>query len=227
MTRYVAYLRVSTQKQGRSGLGLEAQRAAVARFVDPGDEVLEEFIEVESGKKNARPRLQAALERARAADAVLLIAKLDRLARNVAFIANLLEAGVEIAAADTPQANRFVLHILAAVGEQEAAAISERTKAALAAAKARGARLGWANPARTDLEAAIAASSRARRGRSEVLAATHGPRIAERRAAGLSYAAIAGEFNAQGVAPPRGQVWWASTVRNLAFRFRSIAAGAG
>ena len=133
---FVTYLRVSTERQGQSGLGLEAQRAAVAAHVLGRGEVVAEFVEVESGKRSDRPELARALVEAKRAGAVLLIAKLDRLARNVAFIANLLESGVEVTAADMPEANRFLLHIMAAVAEQEGRAISERTRSALAAAKA-------------------------------------------------------------------------------------------
>jgi len=135
---HVTYLRVSTDRQGKSGLGLEAQRKAVADHVAGKGEIAAEYVEIESGKKNDRPQLARALAEAKRIGAVLLIAKLDRLARNVAFIANLLEAGVEIAAADMPEANRFLLHVMAAVAEHEAQAISDRTRAALAAAKARG-----------------------------------------------------------------------------------------
>ena len=141
--KFVSYLRVSTARQGTSGLGLEAQRAAVAGFLDGGDWTLvQEVLEVESGKRNDRPALATALKLCRKHRATLVIAKLDRLARNVAFISNLMESGVEFVAVDMPQANRFVVHILAAVAEQEAEAISKRTKAALAAAKARGTKLG-------------------------------------------------------------------------------------
>jgi len=215
---YVSYLRVSTQRQGISGLGLEAQRASVTSYLAPEDRVLAEFIEVESGRKNDRPRLQEALALARQQGAILLIAKLDRLARNVAFIANLLEAGVEISAVDLPQANRFVLHIMAAVGEQEAKAISERTCAALQAAKARGVKLGWANPGRRDQLQAQQASLHTRREKAQVFAQTHGPRIVERRQAGGTLQAIAEEFNRQGIAPPRGERWWPSTVRAVLMR---------
>ena len=142
-TRFVSYLRVSTVRQGTSGLGLEAQRAAVAGFLNGGDWTLvQEVLEVESGKRNDRPALATALKLCRKHRATLVIAKLDRLARNVAFISNLMESGVEFVAVDMPQANRFVVHILAAVAEQEAEAISKRTKAALTAAKARGTKLG-------------------------------------------------------------------------------------
>jgi DNA invertase Pin-like site-specific DNA recombinase len=142
MAGYVAYYRVSTDKQGASGLGLEAQREAVARNLGAGS-LLAEFTEVESGKRSAnRPQLIAALEMCKRKKAILLIAKLDRLARNVHFISGLMEAGVEFVAADMPTANRLTVHIMAAFAEHEAAMISARTKAALQAAKARGTVLG-------------------------------------------------------------------------------------
>src|SRR3954454_708728 len=141
MQGFVAYYRVSTDRQGQSGLGLDAQRAAVAGFVGTR-ELIAEFTEVESGKRADRPQLAAALELCRRRRAMLVIVKLDRLARNVAFIANLMEAGVEFTAVDMPSANKLTLHILAAVAEHEREMISARTRAALAAARARGVRLG-------------------------------------------------------------------------------------
>src|ERR671916_3049559 len=141
--KFVAYYRVSTEKQGRSGLGLEAQQEAVRSYLNGGSwQLMAEVVEVESGRKNDRPRLAEALRLCRLHGAILIIAKLDRLARNVAFISNLMESGVEFTAVDFPQANRLTVHILAAVAEHEAKAISERTRAALTAAKARGKRLG-------------------------------------------------------------------------------------
>src|SRR3954466_11391511 len=137
--KWVAYYRVSTAKQGASGLGLEAQREAVAGYLNGGNwQLAAEFTEVESGRKNDRPELAKALAMCRRIGATLIIAKLDRLARNVAFVSNLMESGVEFVAADFPQANRLTIHILAAVAEHEREMISARTKAALAAAKARG-----------------------------------------------------------------------------------------
>jgi DNA invertase Pin-like site-specific DNA recombinase len=128
---YVAYYRVSTQRQGRSGLGLEAQQDAVRNHLNGGDwRIVGEFTEVESGKRKDRPKLAAALAACRVHGAKLVIAKLDRLARNVAFVSALMEAGVEFEAVDFPQANRLTIHILAAVAEHEAKVISERTKAA-------------------------------------------------------------------------------------------------
>src|SRR5216684_5761135 len=147
--KFIAYLRVSTDKQGHSGLGIEAQRKAVNDYLDGGHwQLLAEHVEVESGKRADRPQLQAALAHAKATGATVVIAKLDRLARNVAFIANLMESGVEFTAADMPMANRLTVHVLAAVAEHEREAISARTKAALAAAKARGQKLGNPNGAR-------------------------------------------------------------------------------
>src|SRR3954469_11857326 len=141
--KFVAYYRVSTEKQGRSGLGLEAQQEAVRSYLNGGGwHLMAEVVEVESGKKNDRPRLAEALRLCRLHGAILIIAKLDRLARNVAFISNLMESGVEFTAVDFPQANRLTVHILAAVAEHEREMISRRTKDALAAAKARGTKLG-------------------------------------------------------------------------------------
>jgi DNA invertase Pin-like site-specific DNA recombinase len=140
---FVAYYRVSTERQGRSGLGLEAQQKAVRDHLNGGDwKLVGEFTEVESGKRSDRPKLAEALKACRVRGATLIIAKLDRLARNVHFVSGLMESGVEFTAVDFPQANRLAVHILAAVAEHEAKMISERTKAALAAAKARGVKLG-------------------------------------------------------------------------------------
>ena len=134
------YLRVSTQRQGQSGLGLEAQRKAIEHLLD-GQSYLE-FIEVESGKKTQRPKLDAAIAYCKKNKTKLVIAKLDRLARNVHFISGLMESGIDFVAADMPSADRFMLHIYAAMAEEEGRRISERTKAALAAAKERGVELG-------------------------------------------------------------------------------------
>jgi DNA invertase Pin-like site-specific DNA recombinase len=141
--RFVAYYRVSTDKQGQSGLGLQAQREAVMNYLNGGTWTLvAEHTEVESGKRNARPELEKALAACRRHKAKLVIAKLDRLSRNLHFITSVMESGVEFIACDNPHANKLTIHILAAVAEHEREAISERTKAALAAAKARGKKLG-------------------------------------------------------------------------------------
>ena len=143
MALFVAYYRVSTDKQGLKGLGMEAQREAVTRFMTGKGQLAAEFVEVESGRKDTnRPQLHAALAECRKRHAVLVIAKLDRLARNVHFISGLMNSDVEFVAVDMPSANRLTIHILAAVAEHEREMISQRTKAALAAAKARGTKLG-------------------------------------------------------------------------------------
>lgn len=134
------YLRVSTQRQGQSGLGLEAQRKAIEHLLDGRS--YHEFIEVESGKKSKRPKLEEAIAYCRKNKTKLVIAKLDRLARNVHFISGLMESGIDFVAADMPNADRFMLHVYAAMAEEEGRRISERTKAALAAAKERGVELG-------------------------------------------------------------------------------------
>jgi DNA invertase Pin-like site-specific DNA recombinase len=135
--KYAHYLRVSTQKQGIDGYGIDAQRVAIARYIPAI-----EFVEVESGKRKDRPELLKALEYCKRNNAVLVVAKLDRLARNVAFVSMLMESGVEFVCADFPTANRLTIHIIAAVAEHEAVMISARTKAGLLAAKARGVVLG-------------------------------------------------------------------------------------
>ena len=159
--RFVAYYRVSTEKQGRSGLGLEAQQAAVQDYLNGGTwELVGEFIEVESGRKSERPELAKALARCKKDKATLVIARLDRLARNVHFISGLMETKVKFVACDMPEATPFMLHIYAAVAQEEARAVSARTKAALAAAKHRGVRLGV-----TGAERAITVQSRGNRPR--------------------------------------------------------------
>jgi DNA invertase Pin-like site-specific DNA recombinase len=141
--RFVSYLRVSTERQGRSGLGLEAQRAAVTDYLDGGNwQLVAELVEVESGAKAARPKLAEALALCRSHRATLVIAKLDRLTRDAHFLLGLKKAGIDFVAADMPSANRMTVGIMAVVAEEERRMISARTKAALAAAKARGKKLG-------------------------------------------------------------------------------------
>ncbi len=143
MKKAVAYYRVSTDRQGKSGLGLEAQANAVSQFAEyEGYSVTSTFTEIESGKKNQRPQLLAALAQCRKEKATLIIAKLDRLGRNVAFISNLMESRVDFKAVDNPHANRLMVHLLAAFAEHEREQISTRTKDALGAAKRRGIQLG-------------------------------------------------------------------------------------
>jgi DNA invertase Pin-like site-specific DNA recombinase len=222
---FVVYLRVSTDRQGKSGLGLEAQRKAVLDHVAGKGEIAAEYVEIESGKKNDRPQLARALAEAKRIGAVLLIAKLDRLARNVAFIANLLEAGVEIAAADMPEANRFLLHVMAAVAEHEARMISDRTRAALAAAKARGAALGWAMPERHDEQRQASYKGAAKNAQKAVRHADNVlPVIRQIAAGGTSLRRIADELNTRGIKTARGGLWYAGTVRNVMVRQNEIEA---
>lgn len=226
--KFITYYRVSTARQGQSGLGLDAQKAAVAAYVlGVGGDVVAEFTEVESGKRSDRPELARALAEAKRLGAVLLIAKLDRLARNVAFIANLLEAGVDVRAADMPEANRFVLHILAAVAEQEGRAISERTRAALAEAKAQGRKLGWAIPSRRD-EQRRAARTGANIGKlnADRFAANVMPLVNELVAGGMSLRQVAVTLNERGVPTARGGKWQAATVRNVLARGQRSAEAA-
>ena len=226
--KFIAYYRVSTDRQGQSGLGLDAQRKAVNDYLNGGAwELVAEFTEVESGKRADRPELLKALDACRRHKATLVIAKLDRLARNVAFIANLMESGAEFVACDFPTANRLTLHILAAVAEHEARAISDRTKAALQAAKARGQSLGWSNPARrAEQRAATLRGTAANRAHADQFAANVLPVVRQIEAAGVStLIGIAGALNARGIRTARGGAWYPTTVKNLLDR-ASVVAGA-
>lgn len=208
--QYIAYYRVSTDRQGRSGLGLDAQRAAVASYTQGRGEILSEYTEIESGRKNDRPQLAAALIECRRRKARLIIAKLDRLARNVAFIAHLMDSGADFIACDMPDANRLTIHILAAVAEHEREAISARTKDALAAARARGQQLGNPNPAPAAAQARAVASAHLDTHRAQVR-----PIVADLHAQGLGLRAIARELNARGIPTARGKQWEAATVKGV------------
>ncbi len=206
---YVAYYRVSTDKQGASGLGLDAQRAAVARHIGAASSPLAEFTEIESGRRHAnRPQLLAALDACRRRRATLVIARLDRLARNVAFIANLMESGVDFVAVDMPTANCLTIHILAAVAEHEREMISQRTRAAMAQAKARGVKLGSPRP--------LDALARANAATAHLKPAPEiRDLIARWRDEGKTLRAIADNLNRLAIRTPRGKIWYASSVQNL------------
>jgi DNA invertase Pin-like site-specific DNA recombinase len=208
--RFVAYLRVSTPRQGASGLGLAAQRKAIADYLNGGAwQLVAEHVEIESGQRDDRPELARALAACRVHGATLILAKLDRLARNVAFISNLMAAGVEFVAVDFPQANRLTVHILAAVAEHERELISARTKAALAAAKARGVPLGGNSANLKDRAKGTARSAAVRQERAERHAADLWPMIAAIQAGGAtSLRAIAAELNRRGIPTPRGTGTW-------------------
>ena len=220
----ISYLRVSTVKQGLSGLGLEAQRAAVKHFTAAGGHTLvAEFLEVESGRKADRPQLAAALTSCRLHRATLIIAKLDRLARNVAFIANLMDGGVEFVACDMPHANRLTLHLLAAIAEHEREMISQRTKAALQAAKARGVKLGNPNGAAALLDGCKLAAERSagvRRATAVQHAVAVGPMLVELSRAGLNNRETAADLNRRGVPSPSGSIWHEEQVRRTSLRFQ-------
>ncbi len=206
-TPYIAYYRVSTDRQGASGLGLEAQREAVRRFLIGRGPLMAEFTELESGKKHTnRPQLLSALDECRKRRAVLVIAKLDRLARNVHFISGLMNSDVEFVAVDMPTANRLTIHILAAVAEHEREMISTRTKDALAAAKARGTRLG--NPRAAEMVAAARAARNLPRPAPEVQHL-----MSQFQGQGKGLREIARELNRLAIRTPRGSQWYAKTVK--------------
>lgn len=200
---YVAYYRVSTDRQGRSGLGLDAQREAVRRFAGR-DQILTEYVEIESGRKSDRPQLAAAMQHARKAGAVLLIAKLDRLARNVHFISGLLESKVAFRCADMPEADVTFLQMMAVFAELEARKISERTTVALQALKARGRKLGSPTPS---IGAAAAGAVKARQ--AQAYAQRVAPILADVKASGArSLREIAAGLQARNIATPAGSSTW-------------------
>ncbi len=209
--RFVSYLRVSTERQGASGLGLEAQREAVAGYLNGGSwTLIAEVVEVESGKRSDRPKLAEAIRLCRLHGATLVVAKLDRLARNVAFVSALMESGVDFVAVDFPQANRLTIHIIAAVAEHEAAMISQRTKAALQAAKARGKKLGGNRGSIID-DAAREASQASRKAKARARAADLMPVIEEIRECGVtSLNGIADALTSKGIPTARGGTAWSA-----------------
>jgi DNA invertase Pin-like site-specific DNA recombinase len=214
--KFVAYYRVSTQKQGRSGLGLAAQRQAVADYLNGGDwKIVGEFTEVESGKKSDRPELAKAFAMCRLHGAKLVIAKLDRLSRDAHFLLGLKNAGVDFVAADMPDANRLTVGIMAIIAEDEARRISERTKAALQAAKKRGVKLGGFRGAMPTARMRKL-SAEALRARADAKAADLAPIIKELQAAGkTSLRAIAAGLNEAGIPTARGGEWSSAQVMRI------------
>ena len=219
--KFISYLRVSTARQGISGLGLEAQREAVSRYLNGGKwSLVRELVEVESGKRNDRPQIAEALRLCRLHRATLVIAKLDRLARNVHFISSLMESGVDFVACDFPEANRLTVHILAAVAEHEAGMISARTKAALAAARARGVALGGQRgsvdrmasmAAKGTRQSAFVRQQSAAKRRADLL-----PVIEQSRKVGAtSLRGIAAYLNDAGLTTARGMQWTPTQVARL------------
>ena len=217
---FVAYYRVSTDRQGRSGLGLEAQQAAVRQYVSGHGQLAAEYTEVETGKRSDRPNLANALAHARRQGATLVIAKLDRLARNMAFTATLMESGADFVACDIPEANRLTIHILAAVAEDEARRISERTKAALEAYKVRGGLLGANHPKCREISRAAAkkggplgaarVAEQARKSYADLL-----PVMQQLHDAGRSLRQIAAYLNESGHVTRTGRDWNATQVKRV------------
>ena len=219
--RFVSYLRVSTDRQGRSGLGLEAQRAAVAAHLSGGAwTLLDEMVEVESGKATAdRPQLARAMALCRLTGATLCVAKLDRLSRDAHFLIGLDRADVDFVAVDMPNANKLTVGIMALVAQQEREAISSRTKAALIAAKARGKKLGGyrgvppPNPAKASAD---------RIAKADLFASRVTPLVCELQGSGMTMGAIARELVTRGVRTARGGTWTGQGVKNLLARSRSF-----
>lgn len=216
--RYVAYYRVSTGRQELSGLGLDAQREAIGTYLaaNPG-RVIAEYSETVSGRKRSRPILAEALRVCRVFRAILVIARLDRLSRNVETISTLMESGLEFVAADFPEANRFTVHILAAVAEYESNLNSERMKEVFAAVKKRGVKLGVyrGDAVRRFHPNCRLASNQARKARADARARDLAPIIWKLKADGMSYPEIVDELNARGISTPKRLGWYACAVKRI------------
>lgn len=233
LKQFVVYLRVSTKQQGIGGLGLEAQRAAAERYVaSVGGIIASEFVEVESGKRIDRPKLAAAIAESRRLGGVLVVAKLDRLARNVKFTSTLMESGVEFIACDMPAANKLTIHIMAALAEDEADRISQRTRDALAAKKSRGEPLGSAIPGHWEKvkDKCGWANMPAERKRDLKLAKLHEsfgevmPLIRSLSSRGESAGKIAEELNGHGYCTPMGAKFTRNTVGRILRKESQLAA---
>jgi DNA invertase Pin-like site-specific DNA recombinase len=211
MARYVAYFRVSTEKQGKSGLGLAAQHSLVDRFLSNGDDVVAEYVEVQSGRNDERIQLWKAIHHAKRSGAKLLIAKLDRFSRKVSFIASIMEQGIGLVVAEMPNATDFQLHIFAALAQEERRLISERTRNALAEAKKRGVQLGKNGKVLAERNR-VAANERA-----EVLRPIIQPMIDK----GLSVSEIARRLNIIGIAATGGGKFYVQQVSNIINRLQT------
>lgn len=210
--KYAHYLRVSTDKQGIDGYGIDAQRTAIRSYTPAA-----EFIEVESGKRKDRPELLKALEYCKRHKAILVVAKLDRLARNSAFISTLQESKVDFICADMPEANTLTIQIMAAMAQHEATAISTRTKAALQAAKAKGVSLGVSMNTDKANKGHVTQSDIANRNAAKVL-----DTINSLNAAGKNLSQIAQQLNLMGVTTPRKAQWTAQAVKNALNRGNNL-----
>lgn len=214
---FVAYYRVSTDKQGRSGLGIEAQQSAVETYLNGGSwHLAASFTEIESGKRNDRPKLEEALTMCRLLKARLVIARLDRLSRNASFLLNLQASGVRFVAADMPYADEFTVGVLAMVAQKEREMISQRTKDALAAARRRGVKLGGdRGHLHTVQRKASAAGVAARNAKADAHAADLAPIIKEQMSLGQSLRSIAQTLNDKGIPTPQGSTWTAAGVSRV------------
>ena len=218
--KFVLYYRVSTQRQGQSGLGLEAQQQQAMQYLQQvNGHMIQEFVEVESGRKANRPELEKAIDLCRAYNATLLVAKFDRLSRDAHFLLGLQKAGIKFIAADNPQSNQLTLGILAIVAKQEAKAISERTKAALAAAKARGLKLGGDSGYRGNKDDLVTATE-AKKAKADETAKLLEPILNRVNPDGkLSFNKVAQVLNMEGVTTLSGKgKWYPSTVKNVYHR---------
>lgn len=221
MSKTIAYYRVSTKHQGRSGLGLEAQKAAVKAHVGQPDD---HYIEIESGRCTERPQLRRAIEECKRTGAKLIVAKLDRLSRSMRFTSELLDSGVDFVCCDMPSANRLTIHIIAAIAEEESRLVSERTKAALTAAKARGVKLGGARGG------GWVKSSRKEELKTQKLKKSYGevlPLILSLRDRGVSYGKIADELNSHGYRPPKSERFTKNIVCNILKRLENLCVTTG
>jgi DNA invertase Pin-like site-specific DNA recombinase len=216
MKTVISYYRVSTQKQGIDGYGMAAQKEIVTRYVTGQNaSVIAEFAEVETGKNDARPELEKALAMVKKHKATLVIAKLDRLSRNAAFLLALQNAGCDFVCCDCPNADKFTIGILALVAQRERELISERTKSGMKIAKERGARIGTQNP-----EASVAAMTAGARVAKTAFASKMAPIVAEIRSSGVdTLQGVADCLNRRGYGTRTGKQWFPSTVRNLIAAF--------
>jgi DNA invertase Pin-like site-specific DNA recombinase len=218
--KYIGYCRVSTDKQGKSGLGLESQQEAITSYVSGlGGKLVKLFVEVESGKRDDRPILREAIQHAQLIGAKLVIHKLDRLSRDLGFITTLQKNSVDFAVVDLPGADRFTIHIFGALAEKERSMISERTKRALAARAARGLKNGNAKGKGFSLhpeiqQAGVIAAAQARTAKADMLAVRVRPIIEKMQAEKLGLRGIARELNEMGIGTPRGKEWTATAVKN-------------
>ena len=221
--KYVAYYRVSTQKQGKSGLGLEAQRKMVTDFVTlNGGEIIKEYTEIESGKCSERPQLNQAIRHASLVGGRLLVGKLDRLSRDLHFILSLQKSNIDFQVADMPTADRFTIHIYGALAQRERELIASRTKAGLAAAKARGVTLGTNNLKPELIHEASSKGVQIRRQKANCFAAKVYPVIQAMLAQERSLRKVAAELERLGIQTPRGGTWTATSVKNAFERGKQI-----